>query len=262
MKGQDSGFGGGFRSQSVSNLFQGFFGVKHAPASMTDITSGMAEDKSPEEKSLETIISPSHDESWLLTHFLQAKREKEDDGHMRRNVTWSELGKSNLLRDSTSSGSSTTDISRTELVTVPRLYDSDGESSGSKLREKNEEPAKPKIVFAKDKEHPHYHRNILSSFLSHDLPNYEARRNIQIDELEHSQLHQGNTHSMQAAASVTGEVTGLGDKLDGSHLPDDMTSGDKIHESKQMLRDLLWSFNHEKINVSKKEMNMIASIDQ
>lgn len=260
LKAPDSGLGG-FRSQSFSNLFQGFFGVKHSPASTTDITDVGLEDKPSEGRSLETIISPSNDDSWILSHFLHAKREKEDS-NLRRNVTWAGLGKLDHLRlpDSASADSSTTDVTQTEVVPVPRMQVGDGESSLSEPREKSEELAKPKVVVAKNVG-KHYERNILSSFLSHDLPHFEARRNEQIDQLEHSQ-HHVNTPVTQAAASVTGEATGLGDNLDGSLLPGGMTSGDKIYESKQTLRDFLWSFNHEKINVSKKEMNLIASIDQ
>lgn len=257
LKAPDSG-PGGFRSQSFSNLFQGFFGVKHAPTSTTDITDVGLEDNPSEGRSLETIISPSNDDSWILSHFLHAKREKENDSNLRRNVTWAGLGKLDHLRlpDSASAASSTTDVTQTEVVPFPRMQVGDGESSLSEPRGKSEEPGKPKVVVAKNVE-KHHERNILSSFLSHDLPHYEARRNEQIDQLE-----QANTRVTQATASVTDEATGLGDRLDGSLLPGGMTSGEKIYESKPTLRDFLWSFNHEKINVSKKEMNLIASIDQ
>lgn len=263
LKAPDSGFGGGFRSQSFSNLFQGFFGVKHAPTSATsttDITASDSEDKPPEGKSLETIVSPSNDDSWILSHFLQAKREKEYDRNMRRNVTWSGLGQLDPphVPDSVSSASSTTDVTQTE---VPRIRVADDESSGSELREKSDELTKTKVVVAKNAEHPYYQRKILSSFLAHDLPHSEVRQNEQVDELQRSQP-QVNTRITQATVSTTVEATGVGDKPDGGLLlPGAMPSGDRI-ESKQTLRDFLWSFNHEKINVSKKEMNLIASIDQ
>lgn len=253
------------RSNSFSNLFQGFFGVRPASTSVCDIPS-LESTKASEEISAWPVVSPSNDDSWILSHLLLRKHEKEDDGNLRRNVTWSEFGKFEHLQSgkSSSAASLTSDASRRIVDEPTHRADTPGfplaEESASLADDRIEEFDQPKTFVAKNMEHPNYSNAIMLSFLMHDVFDGALMPREDGSSLEQtgSMDHHGNKSSMPAASS-SGPNTDL---VDHSCLPLVVTSSERLPGSKHTLRDLLWNFNHEKINVSKKEMNLIASIDQ
>lgn len=280
LKAADSAFGS-LRSQSFSNLFQGFFGVKQMPASaagsVNDISSEGAEsgESMPSEgRSLDTIVSPSNDDSWILSHLLHKKMFKEDENNLRRNVTWSELRKQETLRQPTSYSlaSSSVDISKEHsspqgLDGIHLEGESDDHIQEASRRGEEHTHASGMLSISKPMEHSLYSKNILSSFLSHDLQHSEMKRREDVCDLEQHGRLESRAGSC-AAASVAQElpaalVNAGGDQVEQTLLPPaTATSSGQLPDAKHSLKDLFWSFNHEKINVSRKEMNMIASIDQ
>lgn len=255
---------GATRNHSVSNLFQGFFGVKPTPSSVRDIpTSGMT--KESEESSSMHVVSPSNDDSWILSHLLLRKHESKDDGDLRRNVTWSEFRKfENPLSRNSSAASSTADLSeRTDnkpqsCVNIP-LAEASGSDTVSLAEDRVGEFEKPKGFVGKVVQQSHHSNAILWPFLARDV----SRDALKTRTDEHSFERTGETESHESGNSFPAALdpSPRSDLVDRSRLPTVVISSEKNQESKHTLRDVLWNFNHEKINVSRKEMNLIASID-
>lgn len=245
------------RNHSFSNLFQGVFGVRPTPTAVRDIPpSGMT--KESEESSSMHVVSPSNDDSWILSHLLLTKHESKDDGDLRRNVTWSEFRKfENRLSRSSSAASSRADLSE-KAVNKPQscanipLAEGSGSDTVSLAENRVEEFVKPKGFVGKVMEQSHYSNAILW----HDVP-HDALETIAD---EHSLERTGEIDSHERGNSLHSSPSS--DLVDHSGLPSVVISSEKNPESKRTLRDILWNFNHEKINVSRKEMNLIASIDQ
>lgn len=235
------------RNHSFSNLFQGFFGVKPKTGSLCDIPSMESTTKVSEESSAGPVLSPSNDDSWILSHLLFGKHELEGDGNLRKNVTWSELGKfEHLLSGRSSSASSTTDIPRRIDNEPPSRADISGLAVDG-----FEEFEKSNSSVAKNTEH--YLNTSFSSFPMQDVSVGALKPREDWSGLEQT----GSMDQHESRDSPPGR-----DQVDQSCLPLIVTSSEKPTESRHTLRDLLWNFNHEKINVSRKEMNLIASIDQ
>lgn len=255
---------GGTRNHSFSNLFQGFFGVKPTPASVRDIPSS-GTTKESEESSNMHVVSPSNDDSWILSQLLLRKHESKDDSDLRRNVTWSEFRKlENRLSRNSSAASSTADLSeRTDnkpqsCVNIP-LAETSGSDAVSLAVDRVEEFEKPKGFVGKVLEQSHHSNAILWPFLAHDV----SRDALKARTDEHSMERTGEMECHKSGNSLPAALDSSprSDLVDHSCLPTVVISSEKNQETKHTLRDVLWNFNHEKINVSRKEMNLIASID-